>query len=137
MWAVSIGGAILQNELVKHLPPEILTSLLGNGRADSSNINLAYSIIPIIHTLEEPLKHRVRMAFADSLDVIWKTMTGVVGMGLLVSFMMRDVPMHQYVDEKWDIAEGNIGGGSSGALNELKHLQGLSKTESPACAATV
>ncbi|KAH8102988.1 Mfs1.2 [Cristinia sonorae] len=106
VWGVSIGAAILQNELATRLPEEFLIQFLGGAEdASSSNINLAYSVIPVIRTLHDPLKHQVRVAFADSVAVIWKAMTGVVAIGLLASLLMRDVPMHKYVDENWDIQQ--------------------------------
>ncbi|KAH8101198.1 Mfs1.2 [Cristinia sonorae] len=115
VWGISIGAAILQNELSKRLPSEVFSLLLtqtsfpntiGTGPSQS-NINLAYSIIPLIHTLPSgsPLKHEVRVAFAESVGVIWKTMTGIVGIGLLASLIMRDVPMHRYVDERWNLQQ--------------------------------
>ncbi|THH32203.1 hypothetical protein EUX98_g2003 [Antrodiella citrinella] len=104
VWGVSIGAAILQNELGKHLPAEFLQSIVGEGNSpDSSNVNLIYSVIPLIKGLPEPLKHEVRVAFADAFTVIWKTMVGISAIGLLASLLMRDVPMHKFVDEKWDL----------------------------------
>ena len=32
-------------------------------------------------------------------------MTGVLGIGFLASLLMRDVPLHGQVDEKWGIEE--------------------------------
>ena len=103
VWGVSIGAAILQNQLAKRLPTQILQTVLAGGKADSSNIDLAYSIIPVIRTFQEPLKHEVRAAFADSLTVIWQVMTGISGMGLLASLWMQDVPIHNQFDDKWDM----------------------------------
>lgn len=103
MWGVSIGAAILQNGLAKKIPQELLQALLGTSRPDSSNVDLAYSIIPIIKTLPEPLKHEVQVAFGESLSIIWKVMTGILAVGLLVSLLMKDVPLHDFTDEKWDL----------------------------------
>ncbi|KAH8093072.1 Mfs1.2 [Cristinia sonorae] len=112
VWAVSIGGAILQNQLSKHLPAEFLQSVLSSSfnssaSLSSSDINLAYSVIPTIRNLPSPLKLQVQVAFADSVAMIWTLMTGVVAIGFLASFSMRDVPLHDYVDEKWDLKDGN------------------------------
>ena len=42
------------------------------------------------------------MAFGDALSVIWKTMTGILAIGLLASLFMQDVPLHSEVDKKWE-----------------------------------
>ncbi|KAH8102918.1 Mfs1.2 [Cristinia sonorae] len=103
VWAVAIGGAILQNELAKKLPEEFLETVLGGREVDSADINLVYSVIPVISTLPQPLKDEVRSAFGEAVAVIWKVMTGVVSIGLLSSLLMRNIPLHKYVDERWDI----------------------------------
>ena len=69
-------------------------------------MNLAYSVIPLIRTLDEPLKHSVQIAFGDALAVVWQTMIGIIGIGLLASLMMKDVPLHTYTDKKWDGQDG-------------------------------
>ena len=35
--------------------------------------------------------------------MIWKVMTGIAGLGLLSSLLMRDVPMHKKVDARWSM----------------------------------
>ncbi|KAH8102976.1 Mfs1.2 [Cristinia sonorae] len=120
VWGVSIGAAILQNELAKCLPAEFLQQVLNNGRADSSNGNLAFSVIPLIRKLDDPLRHEVRVAFGKAVRVIWKTMTGIVAIGLLASLMMKDVPMHRYVDENWDLEQAPEKGNKSPQLEEMK-----------------
>ena len=62
---------------------------------------IAFSAIPFIAALEEPLKTQVREAFADSLGVLWKVMAGVAGMGLISTFLMKELPMNTATDEKW------------------------------------
>ncbi|KAI0083278.1 hypothetical protein BDY19DRAFT_998697 [Irpex rosettiformis] len=99
VWAITIGGTVLQNQLVKRLP-EAFTSQFPQGAA------LAYASIPIISSLEEPLRSEVRQAFADSIDVIWQVFIGIAGMGLLSSFFMEALPLHTQVDDRWGITEG-------------------------------
>jgi hypothetical protein len=69
-------------------------------------IELAYASIPDIRTLPQPLKNQVRAAFAESLVLLWKIITAVLACGLLSSLFMADVPMHNYVDEKWALETG-------------------------------
>ncbi|KAH7927166.1 MFS general substrate transporter [Leucogyrophana mollusca] len=94
VWGVTIGGTILQNELKKRLPTTF-TSEFPEGTA------IAYSIIPVIYTLQEPLKTQVRVAFAESIRVIWRVFIGISGLGLLVSLPMKALPLHTAVDKNW------------------------------------
>ncbi|KAI0826717.1 Mfs1.2 [Trametes gibbosa] len=94
IWGISVGASVLQNELSKRLPQEFLVQL-GTG------VDLSYATIPHIPALEQPLKDEVRRAFGDSLSVVWQVMVGILGIGLLASLLMRDVPLHNTVDDKW------------------------------------
>lgn len=106
MWAVTIGGTILQNQLVKRLP-EAFTSQFSGGTA------LAYASIPIISGLPEPLRTEVRQAFAESTRVIWKVFTGIAGLGMVASFFMKALPLHTQVDERWGISEEEAAAGDN------------------------
>lgn len=97
---MTIGGTILQNELSKRLPASFAQSALNGGSAD-----IAYSLIPIIQQLEEPLRTQVRDAFADSIIRVWQTMIGIAGIGLLSSVFMKEVAMHKKVDQDWALKE--------------------------------
>lgn len=94
MFGVTIGGAVLQNELHKTLPPDFQTKFPG-GTA------IAYDIIPVISSLAEPLKTEVRNAFATSLRVVWQVMVGVGALGFLISSAMKHLPLHTSLDENW------------------------------------
>ncbi|KAJ7918664.1 iron permease [Mycena leptocephala] len=96
--AVTVGGTVLQNELGKRLPPAFSVQF-PEGTA------IAYSIIPLIRTLPEPLKSQIRVAFADSLRVVWQVLIGVSAAGLLASLAMKSLPLHTQVDRKWGINE--------------------------------
>ncbi|KAJ7250496.1 major facilitator superfamily domain-containing protein [Mycena haematopus] len=92
--AVTVGASVLQNELGKRLPPAFSGQFPGGTPT-------AYSIIPLIRTLPEPLKGQIQVAFADSLRVVWQVLLGVSGAGLLVSLAMEGLPLHTSVDKKW------------------------------------
>ncbi|KAI0311002.1 hypothetical protein OF83DRAFT_1032136, partial [Amylostereum chailletii] len=96
IWGVTLGGAILQNELDKRLPQEFLASL-----PRSRGSQLAFAAIPLIKGLNEPLKTEVRAAFAGALKVVWEALAGIAAAGLVVSFAMKHFPLHTYVDSEW------------------------------------
>ncbi|KAJ7437589.1 iron permease [Mycena galericulata] len=97
---VTLGGTVLQNELQKRLPPAFMVQF-PQGTA------IAYSIIPLIRTLHEPLKSEIQVAFAESLRVVWQVLIGISGVGLLVSLAMKGLPLHTDVDAKWGIEKQN------------------------------
>ncbi|TFY81266.1 hypothetical protein EWM64_g2741 [Hericium alpestre] len=98
VWGVTIGGTVLQNELKKRLPPAFL-SVFPQGTA------VAYSVIPVIPSLDEPLRSEVRAAFAGALRVLWQVLIGFGGLGLLVSLGMKGLPLHTSVDRNWGLNE--------------------------------
>jgi hypothetical protein len=102
VWGVTIGGAVLQNELSKRLPPALLAKISGP-------TDLAYALIPTIKTFEEPLRTEVRVAFADSLRVVWEVIAGIGALGLVVSLLMKALPLPggRTVAHKTGDVEGN------------------------------
>jgi hypothetical protein len=104
VWGITIGGTILQNELHMRLPAEFIAEFPGG-------TEIAYSIIPVIRTLEEPLRTQVRIAFAESLQVVWWVMTGTAAFGFLVSLLMKHYQLHTAVDGDWGM-EKTQGSGS-------------------------
>ena len=95
---MTIGGAILQNELHKHLPADFVASL-------PEGVALAFSAIPHIGQLPEPQRSQVRAAFADGFRVIWEVMIAIAGLGLVSSLFMKALPLHTQIDERWGIDE--------------------------------
>ncbi|EGO18747.1 hypothetical protein SERLADRAFT_364217 [Serpula lacrymans var. lacrymans S7.9] len=96
VWGLTIGDTILQNAFSKRLPDDF-TSVFPLGTA------IAYSVIPLVSAIEEPLKSEVRVAFADSLCVLWQVLIGVAGLGLLVSLVMKALPLHTSTDKEWGV----------------------------------
>jgi hypothetical protein len=62
---------------------------------------IAFSAIPFIAALEEPLRTQVREAFADSLAVLWRVFIGIAGAGFISVFLMKEIPMSNETDERW------------------------------------
>ncbi|GAA6050530.1 hypothetical protein JCM3770_005585 [Rhodotorula araucariae] len=95
---ISIGATTMTNVLGKKLPQAYL-DLVPGGRAG------AYSSIPLIRGLEEPLKMQVREAFAESLKVVWIVMIPFAGLGFLISLFMKALPLNTTVDEAFGVRE--------------------------------
>ncbi|KAJ7279696.1 iron permease [Mycena rebaudengoi] len=101
-WGITICSTILQNSLQKNLPGEFVSQF-------PPGFEIAYAAIPYINKLEEPLRAEVRSAFASSMAVIWRTMIGVAGLGLLISLIMAEIPMTKVVDENFGLVEDKLG----------------------------
>ena len=90
----------MQNQLKKTLPQAFLSQFPGGSE-------IAYSAIPVINSLPEPLRTEVRTAFATSIAVIWKTMIGFAGAGLITVFFLREIPLLTHTDEKFGLVDAN------------------------------
>ncbi|TCD71947.1 hypothetical protein EIP91_000079 [Steccherinum ochraceum] len=99
-WGITIASTILQNELKTKLP-EDFTSLFPQG------LEIAYAAIPVIGTLEEPLRTEVRVAFAQSLSIIWKTMIGFSGLGFISVLFMKEIKLVSHVDKRFALEQGD------------------------------
>jgi hypothetical protein len=89
---------VLQNQLTKRLPADFL-SQLPQGTA------IAYASIPLIPKLEETIKNEVRVAFAESLRIVFFVFLGVSCAGLFVSLFMKHLPLHTSMNKDWALAE--------------------------------
>jgi hypothetical protein len=116
IWAITIGGSVLQNELSKRVN---LTDLGALGTGES----LLYSAIPSLHKLPQDILPVVQEAFAQSLQTLWYMRVGTAGFGLLISLAMREVPLHSKVDEKWDIEHKKSTSTSSSEIPETADTQ--------------
>lgn len=98
MWGVSVSTAILQTQLINRLPADFTVHF-------PQGVAIAYSVIPAISALPEPLKTEVREAYALSIAKIWQVMIGISAMGLLASLFMKGLPLHSQKDEQWGLKE--------------------------------
>ncbi|RDX44042.1 iron permease [Lentinus brumalis] len=97
-WGIIIGGTILQNILLKELPPSYVATL-------PQGVQLAYAIIPDIRGLDPDLRREVQVAFANATQVIWKTMLGIAGVGILTCLPMREETLRESLDEQWGLKD--------------------------------
>ena len=73
--------------------------------AGNEGVALAYSLIPVIPTLDEPVRSQVQTAFAQSIAVIWQVFIGLSGVGMITSLFMRGLPLHTETDKRWGLQE--------------------------------
>ncbi|EJF60042.1 MFS general substrate transporter [Dichomitus squalens LYAD-421 SS1] len=97
-WGITIAGVILQNQLKSRLPKSFVARY-------PEGVEIAYATIPMIPSLEEPLKTEVQDAFAASFSVIWKVMIGFCATGLLSVFLLKEIPMLRHTDGTYALKE--------------------------------
>ena len=98
VWGVTVGGAVLQNELARRLPAGFVAAF-------PAGTALAYAAIPLVPGMPQPLRDDVRAAFAGSVAVIWRVLVGVGAMGLLASLAMKRLPLHTDLDRDWGMVD--------------------------------
>ncbi|TCD69560.1 hypothetical protein EIP91_007184 [Steccherinum ochraceum] len=98
-WGITISSTVLQNELKKKLPEQFVNQF-------PQGLEIAYAAIPVIKNLEEPLRTEVRVAFAQSMSIIWKTMIGISGLGLLSLLFLKEIKMVTHTDATYGLSDG-------------------------------
>ncbi|KAF8550726.1 hypothetical protein OG21DRAFT_1468300 [Imleria badia] len=114
VWGVTIGSAVLQNELSKMLPASFIQSV-----TQGTAVPNLYALIPDLSTLPPDVRSEVQVAFARSLAVLWQVLTAICAVGAVASLFMRGLPLSHKLDETWAInrekdqdkeaADGGIG----------------------------
>lgn len=87
---------------MKKLPADFISQFPGG-------VAIAYSVIPVIQNLPEPLQTQVKNAFAESVAVFWQVLIGIAGMGFVASLFMNALPLHTEIDKRWGLEEGKTG----------------------------
>lgn len=82
----------------KKLPAEFLQQF-------PQGTSVAYSIIPIINTLQDPFRSQVRIAFAESLQSYWLVLMSVAAAGLVAALFMEALPLHTVMDRSWGLED--------------------------------
>ena len=62
-----------------------------------------YALIPQISTFPLQTQSEVQVAFAGSLAVLWRVLAAISGGGLVVSFFMKGLPLHDTLDADWSL----------------------------------
>ncbi|KAJ7101026.1 MFS general substrate transporter, partial [Mycena crocata] len=97
-WGIAITGTILQNRLRSSLPANLLGQF-------AENTEIAYSIIPQILSMPQPLKGEVQQAFLDSMHLAWIVTEAVCAAGLVTFFFMKDIPLSRATNKQWTLKE--------------------------------
>jgi hypothetical protein len=64
-------------------------------------VELAFETIPIIPSLNQPLKDGVRNIFGITLRVVWQVVLGISIAGMLCNIGMKQLKLHTEIDEDW------------------------------------
>lgn len=92
VFGITIGSTTLANELSQKLPAAYVDGL-ASGAAG------AYADIPNIKLLAEPLRDQVRVAFGESIRVIWIVLIPFGFVGLVMCCFMRQIELQTQTDE--------------------------------------
>ncbi|KAF8141325.1 MFS general substrate transporter [Boletus edulis] len=96
VWGITIGSAVLQNELSKTLPASFIQSMSQGG-----DVPALYALIPDLATLPPYIRSEVQVAFARSLAVLWQVLAAVCAVGGVASLFMRGVALSHTLDATW------------------------------------
>lgn len=88
---VAVGGTVFQNQMKsKLLGYPALASKAYEYSRDAS------SLVQIINAMnDDVVKESLKHAYADSLKVVWLTMCGLAGVGLVLSFWTKGLDMNK------------------------------------------
>lgn len=130
-FGVTIGVTILQNSLKKTLPPSFLAQF-------PSGMKISYAVIPILHTLFDPLRSQVEHSFAIGMTHIWYVVVGIAGLGLVSCLPAQRFFLREYTDETWGFedkkeikvgVEDDVERGEGDGPGEIERGDACSETE--------
>ncbi|EJD41683.1 MFS general substrate transporter [Auricularia subglabra TFB-10046 SS5] len=90
-WGLTIGSAILQNQLHRFARPGLP--------------HFGPSTIPDMTSFPIEDQREMQYAYARSLETLWRVLVGVSGLGLLSLALMRDIPLLAVVNEDWGLVD--------------------------------
>jgi hypothetical protein len=81
-------------------------------------VEIAFETIPIIPTLQQPLKDEVRNTFGIALKVVWQVVLSISIVGMLCTVGMKQLELHTNIDKDWGREDIPADHGSSRAQAE-------------------
>jgi hypothetical protein len=64
-------------------------------------VEIAFETIPIIPSLNQPLKDDVQNTFGVALKVVWQVVLGISIAGILCNIGLKQLKLHTEIDEDW------------------------------------
>jgi hypothetical protein len=64
-------------------------------------VEIAFETIPIVPSLNQPLKDDVRNTFGIALKVVWQVVLGISIAGILCNIGMKQLKLHTEINEDW------------------------------------
>ncbi|KAG9037477.1 hypothetical protein FRB95_005416 [Tulasnella sp. JGI-2019a] len=93
---IAVGSSILHHELKKQLSERFLAE---------HGVQAAYSLIPAVHRLAEPMQSESREALAAGLRTVWKLMFGVSVVGAFCACFMEEIDMSEETHTLWGLVK--------------------------------
>ena len=95
-FGVAIGGVIFQNEFDKQIAQQVLRGNLSPEYAIPGRD--AEAFVSILSSVPETVRIVLQYIYANSIRVMWYVMIPFAGIGLLTSFLSRDLLLNQEHD---------------------------------------
>ncbi|KAH8824453.1 MFS multidrug transporter [Flagelloscypha sp. PMI_526] len=116
-WGITISTTIIQNSLRKKLAPDVLAAI-------PPHVDLAYFLVQLIPTLAEPTREETKVAFTESLSLMFKAMVAFAGPGFFLTVLMKEIPMHGVTDEKYALQAKQVE-----EVEEVEEVEGKTGSE--------
>lgn len=103
IWGATIATAVFNNRfdvLAPRITDTAIRSQLTNGRA------YGYATKIFINSIADPVTvTEVRSVYVDALKVVWYVSLAFAGLGFLLVFLEKEVPLRKELDTKFSIEE--------------------------------
>jgi hypothetical protein len=105
-FGVAIGGVIFQNEFDKQIALRVLRGNLSPEYAIPGRD--AEAFVSMLSSVPETVRIVLQYIYANSIRVMWYVMIPFAGIGLLTSFLSRDLLLNQEHDTSQRFEEGEM-----------------------------
>lgn len=107
-FGVAIGGVIFQNQFDKKVAEQVAMGNLSSEYAVTGRDATAF--VYLLASVPEAVRAVLQYIYADSIRVMWYAMIPLAGIGLLMSFLSKDLLLNQEHDTTQRFEEGQSGG---------------------------
>lgn len=103
IWGATIATAVFNNQF-NHLAPRIADKAIANQLTDGRAYEYATKVF--IESIKDPvIVAQVRSVYVDSLNVVWYVSLAFAGLGFLLVFLEKEVPLRKELDTKFAMEE--------------------------------